>query len=81
MNRVARYHSFGPPLEVIRIEEEQSPTPAPGEVVLGMEAACLHLADVYRVTGIRDFSFPPPGIPGAEGFHEFSVILDQNIGK
>ena len=80
MNRIARYHSFGPPLEVIRIEEEQSPTPAPGEVVLGMEAACLHLADVYRVTGIRDFSFPPPGIPGAEGVGQVIALADDVQG-
>ena len=84
MNRVAKYYEFGDPLKVVKIEEEKSPVPKNNQVLLGMEAACLHLADVYRVTGVRDFSSPPPGIPGAEGVGKVIAIGDNinniNIG-
>ena len=52
MHRVAKYYEFGEPLKVVKIEEEKTPTPESNQVLLGMEAACLHLADVYRVTAI-----------------------------
>jgi len=66
--RVARYEAFGRPSDVVEIKDQDTGPPGPNEVVIGMEAVCLHIADVYRVTGVRPFSGATAGAsPGAEG--------------
>ncbi|MEQ8247959.1 MAG: zinc-dependent alcohol dehydrogenase family protein [Alphaproteobacteria bacterium] len=68
MPRRAYYDTFGAPQDVIQIVEDEREAMGAHDVLLGMEAACLHIADIYRVTGVRPFSGPSPGgIPGAEG--------------
>ena len=68
MARLARYDAFGTPQDVVNIIDEDSGPLGPHDVLLGMEAACLHIADIYRITGVRPFSGPSPGgTPGAEG--------------
>ena len=68
MARLARYDAFGDPQDVVNIIDAGSGPLGPHDVLLGMEAACLHIADIYRITGVRPFSGPSPGgTPGAEG--------------
>ena len=45
MSRIIRFHQFGA-ADVLKIEERQSPTPAAGEVLIGVEA--LGVADRER---------------------------------
>jgi len=77
MPRLARYDAFGDPREVVKIVDEDSGQLGPHDVLLGMEAACLHIADIYRITGVRPFSGPSPGgTPGAEGVGKVLAVGD-----
>jgi mitochondrial enoyl-[acyl-carrier protein] reductase / trans-2-enoyl-CoA reductase len=68
MPRRAYYSAFGAPQDVLQIIEDEREALGAHDVLLGMEAACLHIADIYRVTGVRPFSGPSPGgVPGSEG--------------
>ncbi len=81
MPRLARYDSFGDPLEVVRIVDEDTGPLGPHDVLLGMEAVCLHIADIYRITGVRPFSGPSPGgTPGSEGVGRVLAIGDAVTG-
>ena len=77
MARLARYDAFGTPQDVVNIIDEDSGPLGPHDVLLGMEAACLHIADIYRITGVRPFSGPSPGgTPGAEGVGRVLAVGD-----
>lgn len=77
MGRVGWYQEFGRPRDVVVLKEEATGTPAPHEVVLGMEAVCLHIADVYRVTGHRPFAPSKAGAtPGSEGVGRVLAVGD-----
>ena len=68
MPRRAYYSAFGAPQDVLQIIEDEREALGAHDVLLGMEAACLHIADIYRVTGVRPFSGPSQGgVPGSEG--------------
>jgi NADPH2:quinone reductase len=65
-SRVARIHEYGGP-EVLQIEIDTLPEPAPGEVVLRHEATAIHFADTLMRQG-RYFLKPPlPTVLGLEG--------------
>lgn len=77
MARVGWYAEFGRPQEVVVINDEETGAPASNEVVLGMEAVCLHIADVYRVTGARPFAPSRAGaVPGSEGIGRVLAVGD-----
>ncbi|MCP9206007.1 quinone oxidoreductase family protein [Streptomyces sp. NEAU-Y11] len=61
MRRV-RFHAHGGP-EVLRVEETESPTPAPGELLVRTEAIGVTLPGVRRV---REGTAPLPGALGGE---------------
>jgi NADPH:quinone reductase-like Zn-dependent oxidoreductase len=66
--RVVRHSEFGDPAAVLRVFHEPPETPDAGEVVVRMEAAALHIADLRTITGVDDsFRFPLPRTPGFEG--------------
>ena len=66
--RVVRHHEFGPPAEVLKLLHEAPEQPAADEVIVRMEAAALHIADLRTITGTDDsFKFPLPRTPGFEG--------------
>jgi len=58
---------YGEPLEVLRLAEVPEEAPGPGEIVIRMEAAAMHIADLRTVQGAAGFSFPLPRTPGFEG--------------
>lgn len=74
--RVARYGRIGEPVDVIEIVEEATPAPGPGEVSISMEAAPIHLADLYCMRGKEHFDLPLPAVPGFEGVGRISAIGD-----
>ncbi len=58
---------FGPPREVLRIVERPPEQPDAGELVVRMEAAAMHIADLRTIEGAGDFQLPLPRTPGFEG--------------
>lgn len=72
--RVARYTRNGVPSEVIEIIEEDTPPPQRGEVTIRMEAAPIHLADLYCMSGKERFEMPLPAVPGFEGIGHITAV-------
>lgn len=67
MPKVVTQARYGEPREVLEIVERPEELPGPGEVVIGMEAAAMHIADLRTIMGAADFQFPLPRTPGFEG--------------
>ena len=59
-----RVHAPGGP-EVLRYEEVADPEPAPGQVIVRLDAVGVNFIDVYQRTGAYPRSYP--FIPGMEG--------------
>ena len=57
----------GAPREVLRVVEQDPGDPAEGEVVVRMEAAAMHIADLRTIEGAATFRRPLPRTPGFEG--------------
>ena len=65
--RVAKYSRYGEPADVIEILTVPDPTAGPGEAVVRIDAAPIHLADLYCMRGLDSFRMPLPATPGFEG--------------
>ncbi len=65
--KYAQYTQFGDPRDVINILEKDAPAPGPGQVTIDVEAAPIHLADLYCLRGRDRFVMDLPAIPGFEG--------------
>jgi NADPH:quinone reductase-like Zn-dependent oxidoreductase len=60
-------HAYGAPREALRLEEHPQADPAPDEVVVQVEAAAMHIADLRALEGAEGFRYPLPRVPGYEG--------------
>jgi NADPH2:quinone reductase len=58
-------HELGPP-SVLRVEERPDPVPAPGGVVVAVEAAGVNYVDALFVAGQYQIKPPLPFVPGSE---------------
>ena len=76
--RRLRQIEHGDPAEVLFVEELPDPNPAANEVVLRMEAAALHIADLYHTAGRHGFVSPVPRTPGFEGVGRI-VAVGSNV--
>lgn len=56
---------YGPPEDLV-LEEMADPTPAPGEVVVGVRAAAVNFPDVLLIAGQYQVKVPLPFTPGSE---------------
>ncbi|MBM3516062.1 MAG: zinc-dependent alcohol dehydrogenase family protein, partial [Alphaproteobacteria bacterium] len=65
--KVARYSRWGNPADVIELIDEPTGSPEPDEVVVAIEAAPIHLADLYCMRGLERFQMKLPHVPGFEG--------------
>jgi NADPH:quinone reductase-like Zn-dependent oxidoreductase len=67
VTRQAIYRRFGRPHQVLEfIDDDAGPT-GPDDVVIAVEAVCLHIADVLRITGQRPYASDTfPASPGSE---------------
>lgn len=65
-----RFHQFGKPLEVLRLEELDLPPLGEGEVRLKMLAAPVNPADLNLIEGTYGVKPPLPTVPGIEGCGE-----------
>jgi NADPH:quinone reductase-like Zn-dependent oxidoreductase len=77
-----RFHQFGKPLEVLRLEELELPPLKQGEVRLKMLAAPVNPADLNLIEGTYGVKPPLPAVPGIEGCGEVveSTSPDFAIG-
>ncbi|ORB65596.1 NADPH:quinone oxidoreductase family protein [Mycolicibacterium tusciae] len=57
--------AYGPP-EVVRIEEQESPTVAAGQVRVRVGAAAVNFPDVLLIADQYQISVPAPFVPGSE---------------
>jgi trans-2-enoyl-CoA reductase len=58
---------YGDPRTVVRVEAVPEDVPGPGDIVLRMEAAAMHLADILAIRGEPPLRLPLPRSPGFEG--------------
>lgn len=78
--------AHGDPAKVLRVLDVPAEEPAADEVVVRMEAAAMHIADLRTITGDDDaFRFPVPRTPGFEGVGRVvrlgSNVTDYKIGE
>ena len=67
------YETHGNPAEVLRIETQPWPKPAPDEVVVQMRAAPINPADLNAIEG----KYPVrPELPATPGFEGAGVVVD-----
>jgi trans-2-enoyl-CoA reductase len=88
------YETHGNPADVLRVETQPWPTPAPDEAVVEMRAAPINPADLNAIEGKYPLRPPLPATPGFEGagvvveigpeVHDLAVgalvILPHNLG-
>ena len=61
-----RVHELGEPEAVLKFDDVEEPTPAPGEVLVQVAAASLNFPDVLMCRGEYQVKPPLPFTPGAE---------------
>lgn len=62
-----RHHSFGNPLEVLKLEKIDQPEPKPGEVRVRLEAASINPSDYGMIGGSYGHLRELPAVAGREG--------------
>ncbi|MDT7638027.1 MAG: hypothetical protein QOC83_2315, partial [Pseudonocardiales bacterium] len=62
-----RIDSFGPPADVVRLVEVDEPTPAPGQLLVALEAAPINPSDLLLIQGVYGIRPDLPACLGAEG--------------
>ena len=63
----AVYERHGNPADVLHVESQPWPTPAPGEVIVKMRAAPINPADLNQIEGKYPVRAELPATPGFEG--------------
>src|SRR5919112_5983870 len=69
-----RFHEFGDPAEVLRVEEVPRPEPRAGEVLVRMRARPINPSDLLTVRGLYGSLPVPPATPGLEGMGEVAAV-------
>jgi len=67
MPKALIHDHYGEPADVLRLADLPGQQPGEGEVVVRMEAAAMHIADIRTVQGTPGFALPLPRTPGFEG--------------
>jgi NADPH:quinone reductase-like Zn-dependent oxidoreductase len=65
--RASIHSEYGDPRDVLRVIDVAAEEPGAGEIVVRMEAAAMHIADLRTIKGVAPFRFPVPRTPGFEG--------------
>lgn len=76
MSRIIRFHQFGE-ADVLKIEERQSPVPAAGEVLIGVEAIGVSW---YDVLWRQNLAPTPAQLPASLGHEMAGVVLAVGEG-
>lgn len=69
-----RFHEFGNPAEVLRVEEVERPVPGAGQVLVRMRARPINPSDLLTVRGLYGSLPVPPATPGLEGMGEVAEL-------
>jgi NADPH2:quinone reductase len=69
-----RFHEFGEPAEVLRVEDVERPVPGAGQVLVRMRARGINPSDVLTVRGIYSSLPVLPATPGLEGMGEVAEL-------
>jgi NADPH:quinone reductase len=70
--RAWRVHEYGQPLEVLRLDTVEIPTPGPDEVRVRVQAIPMNLNDLERITGGNMMA--PPEFPYSPGMEVMGVV-------
>ncbi len=62
--KAARYARYGRPEDVIEVVDLPDESPAPGEVLVDVEAVSIWPHDLYSMQGLKGFEEPLPHVPG-----------------
>ncbi|HLT45672.1 MAG TPA: zinc-dependent alcohol dehydrogenase family protein [Rubricoccaceae bacterium] len=65
--RALRHHAFGPPAEVLRLDDVPMPEPGPGEVRVRLTHRGINLADLLTIRGRYGRRPTLPAVGGNEG--------------
>ena len=65
--RSVRFHQFGNPAEVLRVEDVPEPQPGAGQALLSMRARPINPSDLLTVQGLYGALPRLPATPGLEG--------------
>jgi NADPH2:quinone reductase len=69
-----RFHEFGDPAEVLRVEEVERPGPGAGQVLVKMRVRPINPSDLLTVRGLYGSLPVPPATPGLEGMGEVAEL-------
>jgi NADPH2:quinone reductase len=72
--RSVRFHEFGNPAEVLRVEEVERPGAGAGQVLVKMRARPINPSDLLTVRGLYGSLPVPPATPGVEGMGEVAEV-------
>ncbi len=73
--RALHHIGYGDPAQVVKLVTLPDPVPGPGEIVVRMEAAAIHIADIKNFTGAREGGEKSlPRIPGYEGIGRITAV-------
>ncbi len=64
MARAVIQYAYGAADRVLRVDDVPSADPASEEVVVRIEAAAMHIADLRTLEGAAGFRYPLPRTPG-----------------
>ena len=74
-NTAARYNRYGPPEQVVALEELPLPhEPPPGHLRLKMLWSPIHMADMGLITGRYGEKRTPPAVCGVEGLGQVEAV-------
>jgi NADPH:quinone reductase len=69
-----RFHEFGNPSEMLRVEELPQPEPAAGQVLVRMRVRSVNPSDLLTVRGLYGALPRLPATPGLEGMGEVAAV-------
>lgn len=85
MPKKAVHERYGHARDVLRVVDAPAEMPAAGEVVVRMEAAAMHIADLRTIAGADTFRYPLPRTPGFEGIghvvHVGAGVSSPRVGE
>ncbi len=83
--RAAIHSEYGEPAKVVRVVDVPAETPGADEVIVRMEAAAMHIADLRTIQGVPPFVMPLPRTPGFEGVGRVvrvgTAVVSPKIGE
>lgn len=72
--RSVRFHEFGDPTDVLRVEEVPQPEPSAGQVLVRLRARSINPSDLLTVRGFYGALPKLPATPGLEGMGEVASV-------